>query len=169
MNRHLQLIDLERFGHVIVRAHLHGLDSGFDRGVSGNENDRRLTMMLAHVAENIEAAHRFHANIGDDDVRLNRVELLDRLLRDVKGKNLVTFFPAKRDDHLHHRRLVINDYDLGHSQRGEYFTFEKKKEAAGKKLQDPAANHDPWHIAGELHNLVVNVGGSVERHSDHVS
>jgi len=40
----------------------------------------------------------------------------------------VTLFPAKCHDDFDHCRLVIDDYDLSHSQRGEYFSFEKKKE-----------------------------------------
>ena len=34
LHRHLQLVDLERLRHVIVRAHLHRLDRSFHRRVS---------------------------------------------------------------------------------------------------------------------------------------
>jgi hypothetical protein len=80
------------------------------------------------VAEDIESRHRFHPDIGNDDVRLNRIHLFDRFWRGIKRENLVTLFPAKCHDDFDHCRLVIDDYDLGHSQRGEYFSFEKKKE-----------------------------------------
>ena len=89
-------------------------------------------MMLSHVPQNIEAGHCFHADIGYHDVRLDRIELLNRFRGRIKWKDLVPFFPADRDDDLHHRRLVIDDYDFCHSQRGEYFKFEKRKGESGK-------------------------------------
>ena len=78
--------------------------------------------------------HRFHPDIGNDDVRLNRIHLFDRFWRGIERENLVTLFPAKCHDDFDHCRLVIDDYDLSHSQRGEYFSFEKKKEETRKNL-----------------------------------
>ena len=36
LHRHLQFVDLEGFGNVIVGAHLHRFDGGLDRGVGGD-------------------------------------------------------------------------------------------------------------------------------------
>jgi len=63
---------------------------------------------------------------------LNGIELLDGFRRRVKWKGLMAFFPADRDDDFHHRRLVIDDHDFRHSQRREYFKFEKRKGESGK-------------------------------------
>src|SRR5882724_258762 len=169
--RHLQLVDLERLGHVIVRAHLHRFDRSFDRGISSDQNHGGLPQMLAHVPEHVEAGHCFHSNVGNDDVRLNRIHLFDRFLRGIERENLVTFFPAKGHDDFDHRRLVIDDYDLGHSQRGEYFTFEKKKEETRKKLRDRhgfTMEHEPWNFADKIENCLVNVLRCCKRQSYHI-
>src|SRR5438552_96014 len=168
---HLQLVDLERLGHVIVRAHLHRFDCGFHRGVGGDQNHRGLPEMLAHVPEHVEAGHCFHANVGNDDMRLNRIHLLDRFLSGVERENLVTFFPAKGHNDFDHCRLVIDDYDLGHSQRGEYFTFEKKKEGIRKKLMNcygSTMEHEPWNFADKIENCLVNVFRSCKWQSYHI-
>src|SRR5437868_11425235 len=168
---HLQLVDLERLGHVIVRAHLHRFDRGLHGGVRGDQNHGGLPEMLAHVPKHVETGHCFHSNVGNDDVGLNRIHLLDRFLRGVERENLVTFFPAKGDDDFDHRRLVIDDYDLGHSQRGEYFTFEKKKEETRKKLMDChgfTMEHDPWNFRCEIENCLVKAFRCCKRQSYHI-
>src|SRR5438132_12792296 len=102
-------------------------------------------MMRSHVSQNLETGDGFHADIGHHDVRLNRIELLNRLRGRSKWKDLLTFFPAHRVDDFHHRRLVIDDYDFCHSQRGEYFKFEKRK-GETEKLCWFAADHHPRHL-----------------------
>ncbi len=115
--------------------------------------------------------HRFHPDIGDDDVRLNRIHLFDRFWRGIERENLVTFFPAKCHDDFDHCRLVIDDYDFSHSQRGEYFNFEKKKEETRKNLMsvgDFTMEHDPWNFADKIENCFVNGGRVSKRYSDHI-
>mgnify|MGYP003694526289 CR=1 FL=1 len=51
-------------------------------------------MVLPDMPKNVEATHGFHLHVGDDEVRLNRVHLLDRFRGRVKRENLVTFFAA---------------------------------------------------------------------------
>ena len=62
----------------------------------------------------------------------------------VERENLVTFFPTQSDDDFDHRGLVIDDYDFSHSQRGEYFSFEKKKEETRKNLRRQVIS--PWSM-----------------------
>ena len=114
--------------------------------------------MFAHVPEDIESRHCFHSDVGDDDVGLNGIHLFDGFRCRVKWENLVTFFPTKGDDDFDHRGLVIDDYDLSHSQRGEYFSFEKKKEEMREKLMgvgDFTMEHDPWNFADKIENCLV--------------
>src|SRR5207237_1609601 len=106
-----------------------------------------------------------------DDVRLNRIHLFDRFWRGIERENLVTLFPAKCHDDFDHCRLVIDDYDLSHSQRGEYFNFEKKKEETGKNLisvGDFTMEHDPWNLADKIENCLVNDGRVSKRYTDHI-
>jgi len=55
--------------------------------------------------------------------------LLDCFRRGVERENLVALFPTESHDDFYHRGFVIDNYDFSHgkSQRGEYFSFEKKK------------------------------------------
>src|SRR6266481_8838677 len=171
LHRHLQFGYLERLGHVIVSAHLHRFDRGFHRGISGDQNHRGLPEMLADVAEDVESRHRFHPDIGNDDVRLNRIHLFDRFWRGIERENLMTLFPAKCHDDFDHCRLVIDDYDLSHSQRGEYFSFEKKKEETRENLisvGDFTMEHDPWNLADKIENCLVNGGRVSKRYTDHI-
>ena len=64
----------------------------------------------------------------------DRVELLDRFGRGIEGKNLVPFVPAERHNDLHHRGLVIDNYDLGHSRRAENISELRK----GKQKREKA-------------------------------
>jgi hypothetical protein len=88
--------------------------------------------MFAHMPEDIESGHCFHSDVGDDDMGLNGIHLFDGFRCRVERENLVTLFPTKGDDDFDHRRLVIDNYDFGHSQRGEYFSLEKRKEEIRK-------------------------------------
>src|SRR5437879_3982233 len=86
-------------------------------------------MMFAHVPEHIEPGHRLHFDVSDHDLRRDAVELLDRFGCRIEWENLMSLFAAESHDDLHHCGFVIDNYDFSHgkSQRGEYFSFEKKK------------------------------------------
>src|SRR5438309_1679018 len=110
-----------------------------------------------------QAVNELHFPARADDI-LKFIFVLELLAE-------VNVLPAKGDDDFDHRRLVIDDYDLGHSQRGEYFTFEKKKEEIRKKLMDCHAftmEHEPWNFADKIENCLVNVVGLCKRHSYHI-
>src|SRR6266480_2576880 len=53
-------------------------------------------------------------------------------------------FPTKSHDDFHHRGFVIDYYDFSHgkSQRGEYFSFEKKKAVLRNLLVRPNSGPD---------------------------
>ena len=76
--------------------------------------EKGLAMVFAHVPQHVESGHRLHFNVGDDNLGLDAVELLDRFRRRVKRENLVTLLPTKRHDDFDHRWLVVDDDNLGH-------------------------------------------------------
>src|SRR5206468_3128076 len=89
----------------------------------------------------------------------------------VEREDLVTFFPAKRDDDFDHRGLIIDNYDFCHSQRGEYFSFEKKKGETRRKLpirEDLTMEHDPWNFRREIENYFVEIFRRYKWHSNHI-
>jgi hypothetical protein len=91
-------------------------------------------------------------------MRLNGIHLLDGFRCGVERENLVAFFPTEGDDDFDHCGLVIDDYDFSHSQRGEYFSFEKRKAEMPEKLRaDFSMEHDPWNFADKIENCLKNV------------
>ena len=75
--------------------------------------------MFADVTQDIESRHRFHLDVGDHDLRADRIELFDGFRRGIERKNLMAFFPAERHDDLHHGRLIVDNDDLRHSRSAE--------------------------------------------------
>jgi hypothetical protein len=145
LHRQLELVDLKRLGHVIVRAHLHCLNRGFDRAVRSDQNHRRLPMMFPHMSEHVEPGHRLHFDVGDHDLRHDAVQLLDCFRREIEGGNLMALFPTE-------------SHNDGKSQRGEYFNFEKKKAVLRicllGRILNLTANHRPTHPPVETNDLV---------------
>ena len=63
-----QLLDLERLGDVVVRAELDRADRGLDRAERGDHHDVRRLGQRHHAADQIEAVHLRHAQVGDDEI-----------------------------------------------------------------------------------------------------
>ena len=63
-----QLLDLERLGDVVVRAELDRADRGLDRAERGDHHDVRRLGQRHHAADQIEAVHLRHAQVGDDQI-----------------------------------------------------------------------------------------------------
>jgi hypothetical protein len=82
----LQLIDLKGLFDVIICAHPHRLDRCLFRSVGGDQNNRRLAVMLPHMPEHVEAAHRFHFNVGDHDLRFELSNCSTALGAELNGK-----------------------------------------------------------------------------------
>ena len=129
LHGHLQFVDLEWLRHVAMSAHLHRFDRGIDRSVGRNENNERLAMIFLYMPQNIEAAHRLHLHVGDDNLRVDRGHLFDRLGRGAEWENLMPFLPAEGDDDLHHRGLVVYDDDLSHILSAETISRMRKEKA----------------------------------------
>jgi hypothetical protein len=117
-------------------------------------------MMFAHVPQHVEPAHRFHLYIGDDDLWLNRVHLLDRFRRGIEREDLVPLFPAERHDDLHHCRLVVYDDDLGHDRRAEIISRVRKVKANLRigSIYKGLAGTPPTSIqlTGSLHAMIFS-------------
>ena len=63
-----QLLDLERLGDVVVRAELDRADRGLDRAERGDHHDVRRLGQRHHAADQVEAVHLGHPQVGDDQV-----------------------------------------------------------------------------------------------------
>src|SRR5207253_2184085 len=167
LHRKLELVDLKRLGHVIVRAHLHCLNRGFDRAVRSDQNHRRLPMMFPHMPEHVAPGHRLHFDVGDHGLRRDAVQLLDCFRRGIEWENLMALFPTESHDDFHHRGFVIDNYDFSHgkSQRGEYFNFEKKK-AVLRNFLGKACRSRARRPAGESNFTCLHGTGTIRTSMD---
>jgi hypothetical protein len=74
-----QLVQDQRLGEVVVRALLEGFDGRGDRGVARHHDDLDGFVVALDLAEQIEAAHLGHPDIGDRgivELGANRFECL---------------------------------------------------------------------------------------------
>ena len=58
----------KRFGDVVVRTQLHGLDGGFDGAVAGHERDFGARQKFLHLLQKFQARHVRHDHIGKNHV-----------------------------------------------------------------------------------------------------
>ena len=107
-------VEMKRFGDVIERAHLKTGDGAFDFGDRGHHDNRRLGPARDHLAQECNAVHLRHPQIGDDERHRLALELGDRLdtracLR--AGKTVALEQP---DQHAPQPRLIVDD-ETAHS------------------------------------------------------
>ena len=75
----LQLVRIERLGEVVLGAGLDRLDRGVHRSLRGQENDLDVRNVGLQRLQQLNAAHARHHQIGDDNRRPERRNLLERL------------------------------------------------------------------------------------------
>src|SRR3989449_865356 len=75
-----QLLQIDRFLDVVERAKLHGLHRPLDRAVGRQHDHRDYRIELADPLEEIEPAHAGEPNVREDDIGLEALDQLERLL-----------------------------------------------------------------------------------------
>ena len=60
----------ERLQDVVARADFHGFDGGFDRAVSGHDDDGRGGIRALYGLQEFEAGHAGKLEIGDDEIEV---------------------------------------------------------------------------------------------------
>jgi hypothetical protein len=86
LTRSFQLGDIERLEQVIVRAQLHRFDGGLRRAVSGHQDDEQLGVHLPDAAERFHARDAAHADVHQDEVRLELGDELQALFAAGRGE-----------------------------------------------------------------------------------
>ena len=64
-----KFLDSEGLGDVVVGAELYRLDGRGDRSVTGHDHHRCLRIPLLDGAQQLEAVHPGHADVGQDNIR----------------------------------------------------------------------------------------------------
>ena len=75
---HLQLVDVERLGQVVVRAEAHRLDRGVGGRKRGDHDAEDVRVDPLRRAQDVHAAHVRHLDVGDQQIEAAALELLDR-------------------------------------------------------------------------------------------
>ena len=107
-----ELVENQRLGQVVVRAFLQRLHGRGDRRVAGHHDHFDRLVLLLHFAEQLEATHVRHADVGDERVEELGLEDSQRLGGRGGRRNLVAplaerFFQQHEDG-----AFVVDDQDL---------------------------------------------------------
>ncbi len=119
LDRREQLVVVPRFGEIVGRAGLDELDRGFEMRPRGQEHDRKIGMLRADVAEELDAllARRRvgrEVHVLDDEVDVLVLEKLQAVLGRVRHARLNL---AQREHELERgadRVVVVDHEDRAH-------------------------------------------------------
>ena len=75
-----QPLRIDRLAQVVVRAVLDGLHRALDGALGGEQDEREVRQLILERAQQLETAHSGHDQIGHDDGRTKRGDLLERFL-----------------------------------------------------------------------------------------
>ena len=106
-----QRFEVDGLGHVIVGAHLHGFDGGLDGAEGGDDDDGGLHALFRDSAEKFEAGGG-HAEVGDDELRLDLLQHRPGLVAIVRKRYLIA---SLFELHLHdaaEAAVIIDDEDV---------------------------------------------------------
>ncbi len=116
-----ELIEIERFGEIVVGSVFDRRDRGLDAAVSGHDDHRGLGIDAAHRSQQIEAGKLGHLLIRQDQIERLLAKGLQPLLAALGRGRLKTLFSEKAADQLALRRFVIhyqNAEIVGHQLSG---------------------------------------------------
>ena len=105
----LQLFQIHGLLDVVERAELHRFHGTCDRAVGGQHDHRDHRVERADPLEQIEPAHAGQPHVGEDDIRLQGGEQLQRLLPGARHLRLVAVVRQERLGGARQRLLVVHD------------------------------------------------------------
>jgi hypothetical protein len=115
----VEVLEVERLGHIREDAAAQCLGGGPDVLVAGDHDDRDLDAEAADLPEELEPAHPGHVHVEDDEIVLPAQEH-DRRVgavardRDLVGVSMLELLEELRQ-HLDNRAFVVDDQNpLGH-------------------------------------------------------
>src|SRR5581483_3948064 len=103
-----QLVVPERLLDVVERALVHRLHRGLEGRLGRHQDHRRVGIPGADRAQHLHAAHGGHADIAQDDVGIDRVDLLQRELAPERGMRTEAFVLEQDAQRVENPRLVID-------------------------------------------------------------
>ena len=110
----LHLGNLERLADIVTRTFTDGLLGNLFVAVPRHQDHLAIIEHVLRLPQNLKAIHLVHLDVRDNQLRRNRLQLIQSFLGIYKGKCFVAELFARCYHKFDDLRLVINDYNLGH-------------------------------------------------------
>src|SRR5829696_1428767 len=133
-----ELVVSERLLDVIESPLVHRLHRRLQRRLRRHQDHRGVGILLARRGEDLDPAHVRHANVGEDDVRLERRELREPLSTAVRGVRVEAGVAQQDPERLEDSLLVVDDQDFG-CARGDHVSTAKEEEGVDVGRRDGSA------------------------------
>ncbi len=101
----------ERLLDVVVRARVHRLDGRAQVGLRGHEDDGDVGVARARRGEHVESTDARHADIGEDDVGVGRLQLLQPLLSSLRDDGIEALVLEEDAKGVEDPHLIVDDED----------------------------------------------------------
>ena len=112
--REHDLVGLERLADVVVGAGLHRLEREVDAAVRAHHDHGRRVLLRLQRREQIETVHLGHPDVGEDDVRAERVHERERRFAAVGDLHVVAMALEKRLQDEADVLFIVDDKDPAH-------------------------------------------------------
>jgi hypothetical protein len=109
----LQLLDVERFRHVVVGAELHRFDRRLGRGEGGHHHHRRRRAAALDLAQQVEAVAVGHQHVAEHQRVAGAGEGALRLGGRMRGIDREPFRLEEQRQEVENTVLVVDDEELG--------------------------------------------------------
>ena len=103
-----QLLQIHRFGQIVVHPRFQRLNRGVLVRVRGDDDRIHLRRIRFHPGDQLHAIHSRHTQIGNDQIRRLLADLSQRALSIRSGPHLMSLLLKKIVEHLSHIRLIIH-------------------------------------------------------------
>src|SRR5262245_46069500 len=111
-----QMMQINRFQHVLERAAFHRLDGCFGRGERGHNNDRQPRIAFLDPVEQLQAGHIRQPHVDDHHIRVRLRRRDQPLLGCLRGDNGQLFCLQARLKRVEQVRFVVDDKKCGHGK-----------------------------------------------------
>ena len=104
-----QLLALERLDEVVVGADVEPLHARVQRVARGQHEDRRVVLVAAQLAGDLDAVHARQAEVEDDEIRQERLRVVQRLGAVVGELDVVALHAQRALEDLGDLLIVLDD------------------------------------------------------------
>ena len=106
-----EFLQVERFGEIVGRPVLHGLDGGLDRSVGRHQDEGNLGIHRLDAQHQLGTGHPRHPAVAQDQIHLPFPDTGQRLEAVSCQEDLVPLFPQKASDQFPLGGFVIHHDD----------------------------------------------------------